>query len=204
MASPPTYDSTPIEPGAGFNPLIAALRRASTAPAQASGYKTVSTPWATNTPEKKYVPRVTPSLGTLGVTTPVTTPVVPKPIVIPKPLVIPKMSDTGGGAYAGGGATLTDAEGWAKMVQDYTDAKTQAGVGTGEDSDPRFFATGAGNNWVTTRNNTIDNLNDTNLLVKSMADFEAQSKIPGMEAIGNSGYQRSLARLQALANNVVI
>jgi len=114
------------------------------------------------------------------------------------------MSDTGGGAYAGGGATLTDAEGWAKMVKDYTDAKTQAGVGTGADSDPRFFATGAGNNWVTTRNETIDNLTDTDLLVRSMTDFEAQSKLPGMKEVGDSGYLRALARLQALANNVVI
>ena len=61
MASPPTYDSTPREPGAGFNPLIAALRGASTAPAQASGYKTVNTPWATNTPNVPYTPRFTAS-----------------------------------------------------------------------------------------------------------------------------------------------
>ena len=92
MASPPTsaydsilptYDSTPREIGAGLNPLIAALRGMSTAPAKASGYSTVSTPWATNTPNVPYTPRVTPSVGTPGVTTPVTTPVVPKPIVIP-------------------------------------------------------------------------------------------------------------------------
>ena len=43
------------------NPLIAALRGASTAPAQASGYKTVNTPWATNTPNVPYTPRFTAS-----------------------------------------------------------------------------------------------------------------------------------------------
>ena len=41
------------------NPLIAALRGASTAPAKASGYSTVSTPWAKNTPNKPYEPRIT-------------------------------------------------------------------------------------------------------------------------------------------------
>jgi len=70
MASPPpsaydsilpTYDSTPRNSVAGFNPLIAALRGMSTAPAQASGYKPVNTPWATNTPNVPYTPRFTAS-----------------------------------------------------------------------------------------------------------------------------------------------
>ena len=70
MASPPTsaydsilptYDSTPREIGAGLNPLIAALRGMSTAPAKASGYTKVGTPWATNTPDTPYKQRFTAS-----------------------------------------------------------------------------------------------------------------------------------------------
>ena len=82
------------------NPLIAALRGASTAPAQASGSKTVNTPWATNTPNVPYTPRFTASTVNRD-------PVTKKPDDITKPtpgtegywedIIIPSIEGFGGG-----------------------------------------------------------------------------------------------------------
>ena len=217
MASPPTYDSTPREPGARSNPLIAALRGMSTAPAQASGYTKVVTPWAKNTPNKPYEPRITSST--------VNRDLVPKTIDStdrPDPgtegywedVIIPFMEGFGGGGTyrnwvpgtkpGGGGTTpggggtvpLTQRQNWEKMVTDYTIARDAAGQ-----NDNAFLSTPAGQNWIGTRDTNIANLTDINLLNKYKDEFKLQSTMPGVENVGASGYANTLRRLAQLSGN---
>ena len=242
MASPPTsaydsilptYDSTPREIGAGFNPLIAALRGASTAPAKASGYSTVSTPWATNTPDTPYKQRFTastvnrdpvpkkpdditepdPTPGTAGYWDDVTIPGTEGvggggtytfwvPGTKPTTTGATTTTRTGGatgGATGGGGTTgLTEAEGWAKMVKDYTDAKMQSGVGGGPLSDSAFLALGEDKTkkWFDQRDANIFKITDQALLDRIIAEFTLQGTNPDINVAnaGKSGLSQSLLR----------
>ena len=206
------------------NPLIAALRGASTAPAKASGYSTVSTPWAKNTPNKPYEPRITSSTVNRD-------PVPKKPddITTPDPgtegywedVIIPPIegfggggtyrnwvpgkkpggggtTPGGGGTTPGGGGTvpLTQRQAWEKMVTDYTIARDAAGQ-----NDNAFLSTPAGQNWIGTRDTNIANLTDINLLNKYKDEFKLQSTMPGVEGVGASGYANTLRRLAQLSGN---
>ena len=253
MASPPTsaydsilptYDSTPREIGAGLNPLIAALRGMSTAPAKASGYKPVSTPWATNTPDTPYKQRFTastvnrdpvskkpdditepdPTPGTAGYWDDVTIPGTEGvggggtysfwvPGTRPTTTGVTTTTRTGGapgggapgggapggGAPGGGGTTgLTEAEGWAKMVKDYTDAKMQSGVGGGPLSDSAFLALGEEKTkkWFDQRDANIFKVTDQALLDRIIAEFTLQGTNPDINVAnaGKSGLSQSLLR----------
>ena len=235
MASPPTsaydsilptYDSTPREIGAGLNPLIAALRGMSTAPAKASGYKPVNTPWATNTPNVPYKPRFTestvnrnpvpkkpdditepdPTPGTAGYWDEVTIPGTEGvggggtytfwvPGTRPTTTGVTTTTRTGGapggGAPGGGGTTvLTDAAGWADMVRQYTDAKTQAGYV----DDAAFMTTDDGKKWIKTRDDRIKTITDPNLLSQINTEFTQQSRLPGLTTVGGSGLENTITR----------